>query len=165
MLSGDKKEHAASLLDWFPREEQVKFDCSPMDKMEFIKNLQAEGKQVAMVGDGLNDAGALRQSNVGIAISDHHLHFTPASDVILQGNSLKYLPTFLKFSSYGLGLIKASFMLSLVYNAIGLSFAIQGNLSPLIAAILMPVNSISMLVIANVGMNMKGKSLKSHVRI
>ena len=165
MLSGDKKEHAASLLDWFPREEQVKFDCSPMDKMEFIKNLQAEGKQVAMVGDGLNDAGALRQSNVGIAISDHHLHFTPASDVILQGNSLKYLPTFLKFSSYGLGLIKASFLLSLVYNAIGLSFAIQGNLSPLIAAILMPVNSISMLVIANVGMNMKGKSLKSHVRI
>jgi Cu+-exporting ATPase len=165
MLSGDKKEHAASLLDWFPREDQVKFECSPMDKMEFIKNLQAEGKQVAMVGDGLNDAGALRQSNVGIAISDHHLHFTPASDVILQGNYLTYLPKFLEFSSYGLGLIKASFLLSLVYNAIGLSFAIQGNLSPLIAAILMPVNSISMLAIANVGMNMKGNSLKSHVRI
>ena len=164
MLSGDKKEHAASLLDWFPYEEQVKFECSPMDKMDFIKRLQQEGKKVAMVGDGLNDAGALRQSNVGIAISDDHLHFTPASDVILQGNSLKHLPKFMEFSSYGLGLIKASFIVSLGYNAIGLSFAVQGNLSPLIAAILMPVNSISMLLIANVGMNLKGKSLKSHTK-
>jgi len=165
MLSGDKKENAASLLDWFPRKEQVKFECSPMDKMEFIQHLQAEGRQVAMVGDGLNDAGALRQSNVGIAISDDHLHFTPASDVILQGNFLLYLPKFLDFSRYGLRLIKASFVLSLVYNAIGLSFAIQGNLSPLIAAILMPVNSISMLVIANLGMNIRGNSLKSHIQI
>ena len=165
MLSGDKRAHAASLLDWFPREEQVKFECSPMDKMEFIKNLQMQGKKVAMVGDGLNDAGALRQSNVGIAISDDHLHFTPASDVILQGHSLQHLPKFLKFSRYGLSLIKASFVLSLVYNAIGLSFAVQGNLSPLIAAILMPVNSISMLVIANVGMNIRGKSLQSHIQI
>ncbi len=85
--------------------------------------------------------------------------------MILQGHSLQHLPKFLKFSRYGLSLIKASFVLSLVYNAIGLSFAVQGNLSPLIAAILMPVNSISMLVIANVGMNIRGKSLQSHIQI
>ena len=161
LLSGDKQEHAGSLLDWFPDHHNYQFECSPMDKMKFIQSLQDAGQHVAMIGDGLNDAGALRQAQVGIAISDDHLHFTPASDAILKGDQMAQLPKFLAFSRYGLHLIKLSFLLSLVYNGIGLSFAIQGNLSPLIAAILMPVNSISMLLIANLGMNWKGHQLKS----
>ncbi|MEY3646480.1 MAG: Cu(+) exporting ATPase [Bacteroidota bacterium] len=161
LLSGDKQEHAGSLLDWFPDHNNYQFECSPMDKMKFIQSLQDAGHRVAMIGDGLNDAGALRQAQVGIAISDDHLHFTPASDAILKGNQMAQLPKFLAFARYGLQLIKFSFLLSLVYNGIGLSFAIQGNLSPLIAAILMPVNSISMLLIANLGMNWKGHQLKS----
>jgi Cu+-exporting ATPase len=161
LLSGDKQEHAGSLLDWFPDHHNYQFECSPMDKMKFIQSLQDAGHRVAMIGDGLNDAGALRQAQVGIAISDDHLHFTPASDAILKGDQMAQLPKFLAFSRYGLHLIKLSFLLSLVYNGIGLSFAIQGNLSPLIAAILMPVNSISMLLIANLGMNWKGHQLKS----
>jgi Cu+-exporting ATPase len=132
-----------------------------MEKMEFIRSLQTNGNKVMMLGDGLNDAGALREAHVGIAISDDHLHFTPASDAILKGEHLAQLPVFLNFAHYGLKLIKMSFLVSLVYNAFGLSFAVQGNLSPLIAAILMPVNSISMLLIANLGMNWKGRRLKS----
>ena len=161
LLSGDKQAHAGSILDWFPDPSTYQFECSPMDKMKFIQTLQDQGKRVAMIGDGLNDAGALRQSHVGIAISDDHLHFTPASDAILKGEQLAQLPTYLAFSKFGLKLIKLSFLLSLVYNAIGLSYAVQGNLSPLIAAILMPVNSISMLLIANLGMSWKGYTLKS----
>lgn len=161
LLSGDKQAHAGSILDWFPDPSTYQFECSPMDKMKFIQTLQDQGKRVAMIGDGLNDAGALRQSHVGIAISDDHLHFTPASDAILNGEQLAQLPTYLAFSKFGLKLIKLSFLLSLVYNAIGLSYAVQGNLSPLIAAILMPVNSISMLLIANLGMSWKGYTLKS----
>ena len=160
LLSGDKKEHAAHLVDWFPKIESCRFECSPMDKMGFIKSLQNQGKKVAMIGDGLNDAGAIKQAHIGIAVSDDHLHFTPASDAILQGSSLHNLPKFIAFAQAGLRLIKFSFIISLVYNAIGLSFAIQGNLSPLIAAILMPVNSISMLLIAHAGMSYQGKSLK-----
>jgi Cu+-exporting ATPase len=98
---------------------------------------------------------------VGIAISDDHLHFTPASDAILKGDQLAQLPRYLSFTHFGIKLIKLSFIVSLVYNGIGLSYAIQGNLSPLIAAILMPLNSISMLLIANLGMNWKGSRLKS----
>jgi Cu+-exporting ATPase len=161
LLSGDKQAHAGSILDWFPDPSTYQFECSPMDKMKFIQTLQDQGKRVAMIGDGLNDAGALRQSHVGIAISDDHLHFTPASDAILNGEQLAQLPTYLAFSKFGLKLIKLSFLLSLVYNAIGLSYAVQGNLSPLIAAILMPVNSITMLLIANLGMSWKGYTLKS----
>ncbi|RXK52370.1 heavy metal translocating P-type ATPase [Aquirufa rosea] len=162
LVSGDKTNHAASLKDWFATEDHMKFECSPMEKMDFIKQLQAEGKKVMMVGDGLNDAGALQQAHVGIAVSDDHLHFTPASDAILQGRSLSRLPEFLNFSKKAITLIKMSFLLSLVYNTIGLSFAVQGNLSPLVAAILMPVNSISMLIIATWGMNIYGKRLKTN---
>jgi Cu+-exporting ATPase len=163
MLSGDNQSHAGSLLDWFPDESHYQFECSPLDKMQFIQSLQDQGKKVAMIGDGLNDAGALKQAHVGIAISEDHLHFTPSSDAILQGKQLIHLPVFLKFAQFGLQLIKASFLLSLIYNLFGLSYAIQGTLSPLIAAILMPVNSLSMLFIANIGMNLKGSSLKSYL--
>jgi Cu+-exporting ATPase len=159
LISGDKKEHAAQLLDWFENQDQVKFDCSPLEKMEYIQALQKKGKIVAMIGDGLNDAGALQQAQVGIAVSDDHLHFTPSSDAILKGSELAHLGNYLNYSKFGLQLIKASFLLSLVYNGIGLSYAIQGNLYPLVAAILMPINSISMLLIANVGMNWKGQRL------
>ena len=159
LISGDKKEHAAHLLDWFDNKDRVKFECSPLEKMEYIQKLQKQGKRVAMVGDGLNDAGALKQAYVGIAVSDDHLHFTPSSDAILKGSALPQLRRYLNYTKFGLQLIKASFLLSLVYNGIGLSYAIQGNLYPLIAAVLMPINSISMLVIANVGMNLKGQKL------
>jgi Cu+-exporting ATPase len=161
LLSGDKQAHAGSILDWFPDPSTYQFECSPMDKMRFIQSLQEQGHRVAMIGDGLNDAGALRQAHVGIAISDDHLHFTPASDAILKGEQLAQLPIYLVFSEFGLKLIKLSFLLSLFYNAIGLSYAVQGNLSPLIAAVLMPINSISMLLIANLGMSWKGHALKS----
>ncbi len=161
LVSGDRSVNSSSLNDWFPDVTKTKFECSPLDKMEFIKSLQAKGKKVAMIGDGLNDAGALQQANVGIAVSDDHLHFTPASDAILKGDELAHLPLYISFSQFGLQLIKISFLLSIVYNSIGLSFAVQGNLSPLVAAILMPINSISMLLIATIGMNWKGKQLKT----
>jgi Cu+-exporting ATPase len=166
LISGDKKEHAAHLLDWFENQDHVKFECSPLEKMDYIQALQKQGKIVAMIGDGLNDAGALKQAAVGIAVSDDHLHFTPSSDAIVKGSELPQLGEYLRYSKFGLQLIKASFLLSLVYNGFGLSYAIQGHLYPLIAAILMPINSISMLVIATWGMNWKGQLLsRSKIRI
>jgi Cu+-exporting ATPase len=162
LISGDKKENASHLLDWFEDKDLVKFECSPLEKMEYIQKLQKQGKIVAMIGDGLNDAGALKQAQVGIAVSDDHLHFTPSSDAILKGSELPQLGNYLQYTQFGLKLIKASFLLSLVYNGFGLSYAIQGNLYPLIAAILMPINSISMLIIANVGMNWRGQKLTRH---
>ncbi len=99
-----------------------------------------------MVGDGLNDAGALKQSNVGIAIADDSNSFTPSSDIIMNGDMLSYLPDFFNLSKDAIRIVKATFIISLLYNVVGLTLAVIGEMSPLIAAILMPASSISVVI-------------------
>lgn len=100
-----------------------------------------------MLGDGLNDAGALMQSNVGIAVSDNTAQFTPACDAILDGNCVNKLDQFLQFAKAGKKIVTASFILSILYNCVGLSFAVSAHLSPMVAAILMPASSISIVLL------------------
>jgi Cu+-exporting ATPase len=122
------------------------FNQTPYHKLEFIKKLQDKGKKVLMVGDGLNDAGALKQSFVGISIAEDSNVFSPACDGILESKYFSLLPKFIKFSKTSMRIIMISFGISFIYNIIGLAFAIQGTLSPLIAAILMPISSITVVV-------------------
>lgn len=159
LLSGDNDSERKRLENIFGIKENLVFNCSPHDKLSFIQNLQNQGKKVIMIGDGLNDAGALKQADVGIAITENTLNFTPMSDAILQAEELKNLPKFLNYSNFGMKLIKFSYGFSLFYNCIGLSFAIQGNLSPIVAAILMPLNSITLVGIASLGMIWGGKTI------
>ena len=105
-----------------------------------------------MIGDGLNDAGALRQSNVGVVVTENMNNFTPASDAILKGRNFSKLPTYLKLSKVGIRIVYAAYFLALIYNVIGLSYAVQGLLSPVIAAILMPLSSAT-IVAFGVGMS------------
>jgi len=113
-----------------------------------------------MVGDGLNDAGALAQSDVGIAVSENINVFSPACDGILDAAKLPLLPKFVHLSRKSIRLIKISFVLSLCYNVIGLSFAVTGRLEPVIAAILMPLSSISIVVFATLATRLSGRGLK-----
>jgi Cu+-exporting ATPase len=101
-----------------------------------------------MVGDGLNDAGALRQSDLGIALSENTQAFTPASDAILDANKFSELSNFIEFSRKSVNIVKLSFLLSLVYNFICISWAVSGTLSPVVAAIFMPLSSISVVLFA-----------------
>ena len=126
-----------------PKGTELIFNQKPDQKLDFIKNLQKSGKNVMMVGDGLNDAGALAQSNVGISISENVNVFSPACDAILDANEFQRLNYFLKLSKNSITTIKISFGLSLLYNLVGLLFAITGNLQPLVAAILMPLSTIT----------------------
>ncbi|TVZ25535.1 Cu+-exporting ATPase [Gillisia sp. Hel_I_86] len=161
ILSGDndgEKKHLQHLLS---KKAKLLFNQKPEDKLNYIKNLQDKGKNVMMVGDGLNDSGALAQSNVGVVVSENINVFSPASDGILDAKRFKDLYTFLTLSKNGISVIKWSFILSLLYNLVGLGFAVTGNLKPVVAAILMPLSSISIVIFTTVVTYYLGLKLKN----
>ena len=150
LLSGDNNSELENLKEFFPVEEQLLFNQQPVDKLEYIKILKQKGRKVLMLGDGLNDAGALKQSDVGIVISDDVYNFSPACDGILDARNLNKLPLFLNLGKHSIKTLKMSYAFSLVYNLIGLSFAIFNLLTPIVAAILMPLSSISVVLITTI---------------
>ena len=146
LLSGDHDGEKENLSKIFGNSDTLFFKQSPKDKLNFVKKLQAEGQKVMMFGDGLNDAGALKQSDVGIVITENANNFTPASDGIMSAAQFAQIPQFIKLCRRSIMLIYMAYALAFVYNFIGLSFAVQGLLSPVIAAILMPLSSISIIL-------------------
>jgi Cu+-exporting ATPase len=152
ILSGDNASEQAYLKTMFGEKADMLFDQKPEDKLTYIKYLQDQHKKVLMIGDGLNDAGALMQSDVGIAISDDTNNFSPACDAVLSGKQFPLLKELINYCRKEKVIIYSSFTLSIIYNFVGLFFAVQGNLQPVIAAILMPVSSIS-IVLLTTGMS------------
>ena len=145
LVSGDNDRDREQLRSIFPRGSELLFDRLPVEKLEYIRSKQAEGKAVCMFGDGLNDAGALKQANLGIAVSDDINNFSPGCDAVLDGRSFGLLPRFFAFARDVRKVIHMSFGISLVYNAVGLSLAVTGTLSPLFAAILMPLSTVTII--------------------
>jgi Cu+-exporting ATPase len=145
LLSGDQDHERKDLSHYFKNSGQMYFKQSPQEKLDVISTMQEKGHKVMMIGDGLNDSGALKQSDLGIAVTDNVNNFSPGSDAILDGRSFKKLPSFLQFSKDTVNIIHCSFAISLTYNLIGLSYAVSGKLSALIAAILMPLSTVTII--------------------
>ena len=160
ILSGDNNSEEANLAGMFSGNNSMFFNQTPADKLNYIQNLQTKGKVVMMFGDGLNDAGALKQSDVGIAISDNMNNFSPACDVIMAGESFYKLNELIDFCKKQKTIIYACFSISILYNIVGLYFSVIGELKPVIAAILMPASSISIILVTIILSTYFARSLK-----
>lgn len=148
LLSGDNEAERENLKAIFGPASNLFFSQSPTDKLEYVKKLKENGARVLMVGDGLNDAGALNESDVGITIADDIYHFSPACDAILESTKFSKLSRYIRFTNFSISIVKISFIISFIYNIAGLYFAVSGMLTPVIAAILMPLSSVSVVAFA-----------------
>lgn len=150
VISGDKPRDLEQLKQFFPEETVFKFEQQPLDKKNYVSELQEKGHRVIMIGDGLNDAGALNEAFAGIALSENLVRFTPSSDVILRAENLRYFNTYYRYMLHGKNYLKWCFAFSLVYNLTGIGFAVSGQLTPLVATILMPMSSITVVSLATI---------------
>lgn len=160
LLSGDNDTERGYLSEFFDS-EKIHFEQKPQDKMKFIEDLQQNGSKVLMTGDGLNDAGAFIKSDVAMSVADDIYHFSPAGDSIIDAKRFSRLPAFIDYCKRSLRIVYISFAISFLYNIVGLSFALSGNLSPVIAAILMPVSSISVVAFATLSTRVLAKKVLS----
>jgi Cu+-exporting ATPase len=157
VITGDNSSEEKKLREIFSDSANILFNQSPFDKHDYIKKIQFDGEKVLMLGDGLNDAGALSQSDVGISISENINNFSPACDGIIDSKSFFLLNDFISFSQTSMKIIIISFVISFLYNIVGFYFALKGDLSPVIAAVLMPLSSVSVVVFTTFATNIKAK--------
>lgn len=157
LISGDNESERTQMSSLFGHQTKMLFNQSPQEKLAFVKDIQLAGHKVMMVGDGLNDAGALKQADVGIAVTDDSGVFTPSCDGILYGDRIKDLDRMLSFAKTSTAILKTGFAISFFYNAIALTFAVTGNLTPLVAAIIMPISSVSVVGFSTIAVNFVAK--------
>ena len=148
LLSGDNTRERDQFQSLFGNQANLHFNQSPQNKLGFIEQLQQFHKTVMMVGDGLNDAGALKQSHVGVAVVEKIGAFSPASDVIMEADNVTKLAGILDFSKSAVQVVWLSIFISIIYNAAGIAIAASGKLSPVVCAVLMPLSSISVVAFA-----------------
>jgi Cu+-exporting ATPase len=157
LLSGDHDAEASQWRSIFG--DRMWFRQSSEDKLALIESEQAAGRRVLMVGDGLNDAGALAAADVGVAVSDDTACVVPACDAVLRGDCLPQLPAFLAYARRSRQVILICFLVSVGYNAIGLTLALAGALTPLATAILMPVSSLTIVGLSTGAMRWHARRL------
>jgi Cu+-exporting ATPase len=154
ILTGDN-EKDKGLFASLKEEVPIHFNQSPVDKRNFIESAVKSGKRVLFLGDGLNDSEALRVSDLGISVADDVFRFTPSCDAIIEGDKIKYLPAYLQFGKYAAFVLTICMIFSLIYNIVGMTFAVLGYVTPLFAAILMPLSSITIVFLSTALIQLK----------
>ncbi len=158
LLSGDHAGEAGRFRSLFGAGSELRFHQSPAQKLEFIRQRQeVGGRTVLMVGDGLNDAGALQQADVGMAVVEEAGAFSPASDLIVAADRVTDLDRVLGFARDSVGWVHRGFLISGLYNVVGISIAASGRLSPIVCAVLMPLSSFTVVAFSVLGVEWLGR--------
>lgn len=157
LISGDNNSEEVYLREKLGWKGEMYFEQKPIDKLHHIEALKARNEHVLMVGDGLNDAGALQSADVGVSLSENINNFSPACDGILTDQYFASLDDFIRLARSVKNIIYQSFAISFAYNLVGLTIAVTGHLSPVIAAILMPVSSVSVVLFVTLSTNIAAR--------
>ena len=157
VLSGDNSRDLERVRAVFGSDSELYFSQNPQDKLQTIESIQNRGHKPVMIGDGLNDAGALKAGYVGISVAEDTSSFTPASDVIMSAEKVGELDKIIDYSKSTVNIIYISFAISLLYNVVGLAFAVTATLSPIICAIIMPVSSVSVIVFTSIATHVSAR--------
>src|SRR5206468_9331011 len=143
LLTGDNALTAAGIArqTGIPS-ENVFAEVRPENKAEFVKKLQAAGESVAFVGDGINDAPALEQADLGIAVSRASDIAREAADIVLLNSDIQAIPQSLGLAQASLRVIKQNLFWAFFYNAVGIPLAALGFMSPILCAAAMGLSDL-----------------------
>ena len=147
LLTGDH-ENAANAIASQLHIRTVRANCLPEEKLKAVDVYQSQGKLVCMIGDGINDAPALKKAEVGIAMGGVGSDIAvDAADIALVNDDVKELPHLIALSKRMMTTIKCNMTFSMVLNFIAIALAISGVLNPVVGALVH--NAGSVLVITN----------------
>lgn len=146
LLTGDALQ-AASHIARTVGIEEVQANCLPENKLETIKGEQQCGKPVCMVGDGINDAPALKAAHVGIAMGSIGSDIAiDAADIVLVGDDIKEIPHLIQLAQKTMQTIKINLVASMALNFIAIGLAISGVLNPVLGALVHNVGSVAVII-------------------
>ena len=146
LLTGDNK-YVASRVAKQVKIEEVKAECFPQDKLNLIDEYEKNNKMVCMVGDGINDAPALKKSFVGIAMGNVGSDIAvDAADIVLVRDDINNLPHLLKISKRMMKTIKVNLIFSMTLNFLAVILAMTGLLGPVVGALVHNVGSVIVII-------------------
>lgn len=162
LLTGDHQNAASHVVEILGIEE-VHADCLPEDKLNWIHDCQSEKKQVCMIGDGINDAPALKKSFVGIAMGGIGSDIAvDAADIALVSDDIKEIPHLLRLSKHMMFIIKCNLTFSMALNFISIVLAITGILNPVVGALVHNAGSVFVIVNSAFLLKFSGKRKKQN---
>lgn len=162
LLTGDHQNAASHVAEILGIEE-VHADCLPEDKLNWIHDCQSKKKQVCMIGDGINDAPALKKSFVGIAMGGIGSDIAvDAADIALVSDDIKEIPHLLRLSKHMMFIIKCNLTFSMALNFISIVLAITGILNPVVGALVHNAGSVFVIVNSAFLLKFSGKRKKQN---